>query len=105
MTGGRIVLDLIKSKHDGEDRLKPSTREQQTVFGAQSSVFFAHLQVRVIHDENFQTVFRRELITGTRAPQQGAITSQKYPPTPCFMHLCYNQKLTQDQNIHVIRPN
>lgn len=82
MAGGRTVLDLIKSKHDSEDRLKPSTREQQTVFVAKSSIFYAHLQVRVIHDENFQTGFRRELITGTRARATMCNPKSEIPPNP-----------------------
>lgn len=61
MAEGQTEFDFVKPKHDSESRLKPSAREQQTVFEAKSSIFFifffAHVQVRVIHDDNFQTGF------------------------------------------------
>lgn len=101
MAGDGTILDLIKSKPDSEDRLKPSTCEQQALFGAESSSFFAHVEVRVIHDETFQTGFRRELITGTRARSTMCNPKSDRSPNP----LPHNQKLTQEHNIHVICPN
>lgn len=82
MAAGRTVLDLIKSQHDSEDRLKPSTGQQQMAFVAKSSIFFAHVQVRVIQDETFQTGFRRELITGTRARSTMSNPKSEISPNP-----------------------
>lgn len=66
------------------------------LFGAKSSSFFAHVQVRVIHDETFQTGFRRELITGTRARS----TMRNPKVRNISQPLLHDQKLTQEQDIH-----
>lgn len=71
MAEGQTEFDFVKPKHDSESRLKPSAREQQTVFEAKSSIFCIFFLLTCKSESSMMTIsrqgFRHELITGAHA--------------------------------------